>query len=407
MADDCPDCSPTTGWSMKLNKAATASAVVPKGKTDIILWDDDIAGFGLRVRKGGSRSWIYRYRLGQKQRVVTFGSMPAMTVQLAREQAVKLHAQVKLGLDPAAGKIESQARATEIFEYATKIFLARQKERLKPRSFLEAERHLLVHCRQLHPLALAKIERRDIAVRLNEIAAASGPAAANRTRASLGALFSWAMREGLVQHSPVVNTNKAVETGARSRVLASSELRAIWKALPDDDFGDIVKLLALTGQRRDEIGSLRCSEVDLDAAVITLPPERTKNRRPHEIPLSPPAVAILQRRPRDREYVFGRRGTGYQGWSGSKQLLDQRLSIPDWRLHDLRRTTSTVMHDELGIAPHIVEAVLNHVGHRGGVAGIYNRALYAKEKTNALARWADYVMVAVKEREPKVPAFPS
>ncbi len=178
---------------MKLNKTAAAVVRVPKGKTDHIAWDEDVPGFGLRVREGGSRTWVFRYRLGSKQRVMTFGSAEVMSAQQAREQAQRLHAQVKLGLDPAGGKIESQARATEIFEYAVKIFLTRQKERLKPRSFLEAERHLLMHARPLHPRPLAKIERRDIAIRLNEIANASGPAAANRVRTSLSALYAWAI----------------------------------------------------------------------------------------------------------------------------------------------------------------------------------------------------------------------
>jgi hypothetical protein len=144
---------------MKLNKATAAAIKVPKGKADIVVWDDDIAGFGLRARSGGSKVWIFRYRLGHKQRVVTFGSASAITAQQAREQAVKLHAQVKLGLDPAAGKIESQARATEIFEYAVKIFLARQKERLKPRTYQEVERHLMVHAQPLHALQLTRIDR--------------------------------------------------------------------------------------------------------------------------------------------------------------------------------------------------------------------------------------------------------
>lgn len=377
---------------MKLNKATVAAIEVPKG-ADTIIWDDDIAGFGLRSRAGGSRTWIFRYRIGHKQRVMTFGSAAAMTAQQARERAIKLHAQVKLGLDPAAGKIESQVRASEIFEYAALLFLAWQKGRLKPRSYIEVERHLMVHAQKLHPLQMTKIGRRDIAVRLTEIAVGSGPTAANKVRASISAMFAWAMREGLVESNPVINTNKAVEKGSRDRVLKRDELRAIWQALPDDDFGAVVKLLALTGQRRDEIGGLRWDEVDLDAALISLPPERTKNKKPHDIPLSPPALAILKRRPRgNHEHVFGK--GGYKSWSGGKKRLN--LSIPDWRLHDLRRTMSTVMHDELGIAPHIVEAVLNHVsGHKAGPAGIYNRAAYAREKAAALALWADYLLAVL------------
>ena len=201
---------------MKLNKTTAAAVKVPQGKAEIVVWDDDIAGFGLRAREGGSRVWVFRYRIGHKQRVMTFGSVSAITAQLAREQAAKLHAQVKLGLDPAAGKVESQARATEIFEYAARLFLARQKERLKPRTFVEVQRHLTVNARQLHPLLLARIGRRDIAARLNEIAVNNGPAAANRVRASLSALFAWAMREGLTESNPVTNTNKAIEGGSRN-----------------------------------------------------------------------------------------------------------------------------------------------------------------------------------------------
>lgn len=398
---------------MKLNKTTAMQIEVPRGKSEIVVFDDDIPGFGLRVRTGGSRIWIFQYRVGRKQRRLSFGPLATLTAQKARERAIQLHAQVKLGDDPAGQKIESRARASEIFEQALRPFLARQKERLKPRSYIEVERHLLMHAKKLHWLQLAKIDRRTIAGRLAEITTDNGPTAANRVRASLSAFFAWAVREGLVDTNPVINTNKAVEGGARHRVLSKSELRQIWEALPDDNYGAIVKLLALTGQRRDEIGGLRWSEVDLDNALISLPAERTKNKKPHDIALSPPAFAILKRRGGgDGEYVFGKGAkAGYQGWSNSKELLDQRMitagnTIPDWHLHDLRRTFSTVAHDELGAAPHVVEAALNHIsGHRAGVSGVYNKAVYAREKAALLARWADYLIAIVEEREPKVLAF--
>ncbi len=155
----------------------------------------------------------------------------------------------------------------------------------------------------------------------------------------------------------------------------------------------------MTGQRRDEIGSLRWDEIDFDAALISLPPKRTKNRREHQIPLAPAGLAVLKKRQRVRDHVFGKRANGYQGWSASKAPLDQRLSIADWRLHDLRRTVSTIMHDALGIAPHVVEAVLNHVsGHKLGVAGVYNRARYEAQKRHALNAWADHLLALVESR---------
>jgi integrase len=176
----------------------------------------------------------------------------------------------------------------------------------------------------------------------------------------------------------------------------------VWAALGADQFGDILRLLILTGQRREEIGGLRWSEVDFERALIVLQPARTKNKRLHEIPLSPQARAILERQPkRRRELIFGRGEGGFSGWSVGKARLDRHLlatrqeagakPMPDWRLHDLRRTAATGMAD-LGVLPHIVEAVLNHVsGHRTGVAGIYNRARYETEMRDALERWADHV----------------
>src|SRR5499427_4014299 len=243
--------------------------------------------------------------------------------------------------------------------------------------------------------------------------AASGPTLANSVRASLSSFFSWAMSQGLADANPIVGTSLAV-TKARDRVLTDAELGSIWDALHSDAYGDNVKLLALTGQRRDEIGSLRWSEVNFDKAVISLPRERTKNSRPHDIPLSDAALSILKARPclAGRDYVFASGAHGYRGWANNKIVLDatniaSKGAISPWRVHDLRRTVSTRMHDELGILPHIVEAVLNHVsGHRAGVAGVYNRALYAKEKAIALARWGEHLSAIVSGGSSKVVAMP-
>jgi integrase len=255
---------------------------------------------------------------------------------------------------------------------------------VKPSSYVELERHLGKRIKKLHGLQLAKIDRRSIAPLLTEIAANHGPTEANKARAGLSAFFTWAMGEGLAENNPVIATNKAQEGDPRSRVLSDDEMRAVWNALPDDDYGLVVKLLALTGQRREEIGGLRVAEVDLENALIGLPAERTKNSKPHDIPLRPAALSILEarlsQRVLDREYVFGVGKVGYQGWSKKWNLLDEKLAadgkaMPPWVLHDLKRTARTRMHDELGIQPHIVERVLNYIsGHRAGVAGTYNRA---------------------------------
>jgi integrase len=221
----------------------------------------------------------------------------------------------------------------------------------------------------------------------------------------LSAFFAWAIREGLTEVNPVTGTGKANEGNGRDRVLTEPELGALLRALGKDDFSDIVRLLMLTGQRREEIGGLRWSEIDrsLGREMIVLGPERTKNKRLHELPLSRQAMAIIERRdlrlanrianrgqpsPDRDEFVWGRRFTA---WSKSKEILDRRLNGMAWRLHDLRRSAATHMA-ELGVLPHIIEAVLNHVsGHKSGVAGIYNRARYQNDMRAALQAWADYV----------------
>ena len=148
---------------MKLNKTNAAQIEVPPGKHELIIFDDDIAGFGLRARAGGSRNWVFQYRQGGKQRRISFGSASTVSAQQARERAVQLHAQVKLGHDPAGQKIESRARATETVGSVLLSYMSRKKTALRPRSYYEVEQHLLKHAKPLHSLQIANIHRRNIA----------------------------------------------------------------------------------------------------------------------------------------------------------------------------------------------------------------------------------------------------
>jgi integrase len=206
------------------------------------------------------------------------------------------------------------------------------------------------------------------------------------------------LREGLIETNPVIATNKAIEEVPRDRVLTNDELAAIWRTCQDNAFGRIVKLLILTGQRRDEVGGLVRSEVDPAGAKWNLPSHRTKNGQPHEVPLSATALSIVTAAmsETDQSGLFGPSGSPFTGWSSAKTAFDRRLEeagykIESWRLHDLRRTAATRLAD-LGTLPHVIEAVLNHMsGHKAGVAGIYNRATYAKEKREALDAWAEHL----------------
>jgi integrase len=379
-----------------------AKLSLPPGKSDHIVFDDDLPGFGLRLRAGGKRAWIAQYRVGSKQRRITIGTPEALDPDRARQAAKAVLAKVQLGGDPQTEKAEGRARAAVTLGAVAKRYLEeRAKPNLKPRSFEEVERHLTRHWAPLKELPIHRVQRANVAARLGEIATENGRFAANRARASLSAMFSWAMGEGLVDANPTIGTNKATEEVQRDHVITDSELKAIWQACQDDDYGRIVRLLILTAQRREEVAAMTGGELDLadpKAARWSIPKERTKNGFPHDVPLSAPALEILNAAPKreERELLFGSGEGGFQGWSKAKAALDKRIAksgakVRPWRLHDIRRTVATRMAD-LGILPHVIEAILNHIsGHKSGVAGIYNRATYAKEKREALNLWAAHV----------------
>ena len=266
-------------------------------------------------------------------------------------------------------------------------------------------RYLNQHWAPLAEVPVHKIGRADVAARLADIAKGSGPFAANRARAALSALYGWAIGEGLVDQNPVVRTRKATEEISRDRILSEEELRLTWQLAGDGEYGAIIRLLILTGQRREEVGGMLWSEFRLQDGLWSIGAERTKNGKPHDVPLSSLALEILQGKSKreDRDLVFGAREGAFQGWSKAKGALDRRMlaalknergdraKLKPWRLHDIRRTVATRLGD-LGVLPHVVEAILNHIsGHKAGVAGIYNRAIYAPEKRAALQKWADHI----------------
>ena len=398
---------------MRLTRQTIAQVRVPPGKPYTFVWDEALPGFGVKVNAGGSRQYVVQFRsTGGESKRVTLGRVDALAPDDARRAARETLAKVQLGSDPHAERAEERARAATTLERVVARYLEAVGARLKPRSLDEVTRHLKAHWKPLADLPLHKVKRADVAARLAEISRGHGPIAANRARAALSALYAWAMGQGLVDANVVVGTNRPAEEVARDRVLTNDELAAIWTACREDDHGRIVRLLMLTGQRREEVAGIRWSELDLEDGVWSLPAARTKNKRPHDVPLSSEAVALLRAIPkqRDRDLVFGSGKGGFSGWSKAKKELDTRIAKasdsaeghptaePDpatkaqpWRLHDLRRTAATRMA-ELGTLPHVVEAVLNHVsGHKSGVAGIYNRATYAPEKKAALELWAVHV----------------
>jgi integrase len=192
-------------------------------------------------------------------------------------------------------------------------------------------------------LRIDKLDRRAIALELARFTAERGAVQANRTGTSLGGCLKWCVGEGIIDANPATLINKNPEA-PRNRVLTLVELAKVWRGVGEGDFADIIRLLILTGQRKSEIGDLRWDEIDLDRTAVTLPPARTKNHHKHIFPLSAPAVEILRARPRGRRALAFGRGKGdrgFGGWSRCKERLDASVLIPEWVVHDLRRSFST------------------------------------------------------------------
>ncbi|MGH7083917.1 MAG: tyrosine-type recombinase/integrase, partial [Acetobacteraceae bacterium] len=302
-----------------------------------------MGGFGLRCRASGARSWYVQYRTKSgEMRKHTLGNPGTVSFAKAFKSAEQLLAAAKLGGDPAAEA--KKAKGALKLEELIARYLEHQKPRVKGRSYTELERHLRTYFdgkegkedkaplrehRSLLKQAAGGVTQRQI-VELLQRLGQTAPIAANRTRASLSAMFSWGMKAGLVPSNPVAATFKPGEEKPRERVLADAELALIWACIGGTgDYDRIVRLLMLTGARREEIAGMRWSEITMNevgTATWVLPSGRSKNRLPHELALPPMAVTLLPSPREDengtpREFMFGEVEGPFSGWSRCKERL--------------------------------------------------------------------------------------
>jgi integrase len=244
---------------MRLTRTAVANLKLAEGKPYRIFWDDGLPGFGVRVNPA-NKVWVVQYRAAGKSRRETIGRVETVPLEVARGDARRKLAQVQLGGDPYEERAKAKAARSLLLENVVEKYLHRARDRLKPRSFQEVERHLRKHWEPLHRVPITALDRSSIAARLEEIAQQNGPVASNRARAALSALLSYGLGTGLLEANPIFGTFKAGEEIHRDRVLTDQELCAVWNACDNSDYGRIVRLLTLTGQRRDEVGSMRWSD---------------------------------------------------------------------------------------------------------------------------------------------------
>jgi integrase len=381
----------------KQNLLAIEEAFKAGGKADQIVFDEDLPGFGLRLRNSGRRVWVIQYEHHGSSKRLTLGNLQILDPAKARFLAKEQLAKVTLGSDPGAEKAQERMQAKLKVRSVIEQYLTARQGKVRPSSFYEMARYLRKAWKPLHHMPIKKVERANVAAVLRDLA--KYPTAAGQARSALTTFFAWAIREGFCDENPAINTNNPAEgIESRKRVLDDDELAKIWNACGDDDYGRIIRLLILTGARREEIGGLRWGE--LKDGIWTLPAHRAKNHCELILPLPQIARNIIGtiKRREFSDHLFGGK-IGFTSWFFTKKNLDERGGITGWRIHDLRRSAATGMAN-LGTQPHVIECILNHQsGSKRGVAGVYNKSPYAREMKIALELWADHIRTIVEGSE--------
>lgn len=364
-------------------------------------FDKTLAGFVLRVTPTGAKTFAVKYRAGTGRKAPvrwhTIGRYGPLTVEQARAEAKRILGSVAHGKDPASEKQElanQSSVATVIDEWLAKD----QKDN---RTVNDVER---IMRRDIVPVigskAIGAVTKLDI-IRLVDAIAERAPIMANRTLAHTKRLFRWAASRDIISADPSQFVERPATDRKRDRVLGDDELVAVWNAAIGigGPYGAGVRLLILTGARREEIFRARWSELAGDSSALILPPERDKVGAGRVIPLVQAATAVIEELPRLGDYLLTSNGRSpFSGFSKSKARLDLHCGVANWRLHDLRRTVATGLQ-RLGVRLEVTETVLGHVaGSRSGVVGVYQRHKYENEAREALAVWADHLQLMMKGR---------
>lgn len=416
------------------DRALKALAPAKSGKRSI-LWDAQVAGFGVRYndRSPPDRTFVLvtRYPGSKNPAPRAIGEYPTMDLSKARAIARAWREDIAKGIDPKTKlaterqaaereRVEMERRRRNTFSAAFESFFDEHLANLRTGNVVKG-----VVVKHVYPALgdrpLAEIEREDAKELLRSLSKKT-PTNARRILSYLKTFGAWAEDEKLVKDSPFATLRPLTKESARERVLSDLEIRAIWQAAAETGaFGRAVRLMLATGQRRSEVGDAEWREIDEAAQVWTLPRERTKADRGHEVPLSVLATSILSECPKMGSHVFTTRTKRVEkggraaletvplsGWSKAKNRLDElalkalreltddpEAEFPEWHLHDLRRTCGTRMAGA-GVQRLVISKVLNHA--EGGVTQIYDRHGYLSEKRDALDRWATRLKEIVNGR---------
>jgi integrase len=398
----------------------------PTGKRRPELRDAVVPGLVVRCAPGGKRSYCLQARFPGNHNPVrrVIGEVGALTLEQARNIARDWHEQIRRGVDPALeatqraeearrAALAAQERDEHRFANVAAEYLARRVTG-RQRQAYTVER--IVHGTLIPAWGdklVGDITRKDVIRLVEQINDRGAPVMAAAVFSQARALFHWAEHRGTydLERSPcdrvrvveLVSRRKAL----RQRVLTDDELRAFWKATGRMAYPQqpMLRLLLLTGMRKNEAAGLRWSEVDLERGVITVPPERYKTGQTFVLPLSAEAVALLRDLPRFKRgdcvfsFTFGE--TPALSAHSTKAKLDALIrddgaEVAPWVVHDLRRTVRTRLA-ALRIQDHVAEACLGHA--RKGIQAVYDRHGYEDEKREALQAWASLLRSIVEPRD--------
>jgi integrase len=395
--------------TMKRTQRRIEDLQCPAGRRDMMVFDDEQTGLGVRVTGGADKGslakkfFLAQYRHAGQKRRVPLGSCSAISLAGARDAVRVILGDVAKGRDPAGERKEAarQAKREAAHQALTLAALLEQWGALcladkRERYAAEAVRAVRVGFEKRLPLPAAELNRAAVVRVLDDLTKDGKVAMASRTAAYGRACYQWAIRRGALEINPFANL-PLTPVAKRDRVLSDAELAAVWKATDGPGtFNAIVRMLMLTGQRREEVTAMTWDEIVGDLATWIVPASRAKNGAAHLVPLSSQAQAILRVAPRvGTGLVFPGRNGPFNGFSKAKEALDKVCGVKDWRLHDLRRTMATGLQ-RLGVRLEVTEAVLNHVaGSRAGIVGVYQRHHWADEKRAALTAWGARVAAMV------------
>jgi len=386
---------------IKLTKSSIDA--LPVSNADVVYWDSGCPGFGVKVTPKGRKVFVVLYRTGgsgSRLRKFTIGPYGRITLHQARVAAQKVFGAKLEGRDPAAEKREAKRRdVADRVQDLLETFIAQHLS--QNRSVGEISRLLRREVgKPWGNKGIHEVTKRDVVEVISAIEQRGAPIAANKTLKSIKTFLRWCVGRAVLEQSPAEGVPLPAKQIARDRVLNDEELAQVILAARQigGPYGGIVELLALTGQRREEVAQLCWEELDLDQRIWTIPKSRSKNAKAHTVHLSNQSLAILKSVARRGLLVFSLHGTKpYQQFAKGKRLLDHISGVSGWRVHDLRRTCVSGMA-RLGVAPHVADKILNHQsGTISGVAAVYQRYDFRTERQHALDRWGAHIADIVEE----------